>query len=342
MNLSTTYLGFRLPHPLIVGASPVTNDPDSVRRLEDAGAAAIVMRSLFEEQLVMEQMASMRDLDAHEDAHAEAQSYFPEPGRFTLGPEEYLEKLRRIKEAVAIPVLGSLNGYTPGGWLDFARQIEQAGADALELNVYHIATDPHESAHDVERRTLEMVASLSSQVSIPVSVKLSPFYTALVHFAGALAAAGADGLVIFNRFYEPDIDPEALAVSRTLKLSDSNTLRLRLRWLAILSEQVDASLAVTGGVHTGLDAIKAVMAGAHAVQMVSAVLRHGPNRVRQVHEEMTRWLEDHEYESLEQAQGSMNLGRSPEPQEYERANYCRYLAELGARQRRGLSSAHAG
>ncbi len=325
MNLSTTYIGLQLPHPLIAGASPLADDMDTVRKLEDAGAAAIVMRSLFEEQLVMEQMASLRHLDAHEDAHSEAQSYFPGPNRFSLGPEEYLDRLRQIKDAVRIPVFGSLNGYTPGGWLDFAKQMQDAGADALELNVYHITTDPDQSADAVEDQTVEMVKAVKAQISIPLAIKLSPFYSALAHFALRLDHAGADGIVIFNRFYEADIDPEELAVTRHLKLSDSGALLMRLRWLAILSEKIDASLAVTGGVHTGLDAIKAVMAGAHAVQMVSALLKHGPQHLERVHSEMAQWLEDHEYESLEQAQGSMNLIRCPEPQGYERANYVDIL-----------------
>jgi len=325
MNLSTTYMGLRLPHPLIAGASPLADDMDTVRKVEDAGAACIVMRSLFEEQLVMEQMASMRHLDAHEDAHSEAQSYFPGPNRFSLGPEEYLERLRRIKDAVRIPVFGSLNGYTPGGWLDFAKQMQDAGADALELNIYHITTDPDQSAGAVEDQTVEMVKEVKAQISIPLAIKLSPFYSALAHFARRLDHAGADGIVIFNRFYEADIDPEELAVTRHLKLSDSGALLMRLRWLAILSEKIDASLVVTGGVHTGLDAIKAVMAGAHAVQMVSALLKHGPQHLERVHSEMAQWLEDHEYESLEQAQGSMNLIRCPEPQGYERANYVDIL-----------------
>ncbi len=325
MNLSTSYMGLHLPHPLVAGASPLADDMDTVRKLEDAGAAAIVMRSLFEEQLVMEQMASIRHLDAHEEAHSEAQSYFPDPSRFSLGPEEYLERLRQIKDAVRVPVFASLNGYTPGGWLDFAKQMQEAGADALELNIYHITTDPEQSGEEVERQTLEMVKEVKAQITIPLAIKLSPFYSALAHFARRLAHAGADGLVIFNRFYEPDIDPEELAVERQLKLSDSGALLMRLRWLAILSEKIDASLAVTGGVHTGLDAIKAVMAGAHAAQMVSALLIHGPQHLEHVRSQMTQWLEDHEYESLEQAQGSMNLIRCPAPQDYERANYMDIL-----------------
>lgn len=325
MNLCTRYMGLELPHPLIAGASPLSDDLDAVRKLEDAGAAAIVMHSLFEEQLLMEQMASMRDHDAHEESHGEAQSYFPKMDRFSLGPDEYLERLRAIKQTVGIPVFGSLNGYTPGGWLEFAKQIESAGADALELNIYHITTDPDQSAAEVEAQTLRMVQGVRAQISIPLAVKLSPFYSALAHFARQLAQAGADGIVIFNRFYEPDIDPNELAVLRQLTLSDSSTLLMRLRWLAILSEKVDASLAVTGGVHTGLDAVKAVMAGAHAVQMVSALLRHGPGHIGRVRDELSSWLQEHEYDSLEQAQGSMNLLRAPEPHEYERANYVDIL-----------------
>jgi dihydroorotate dehydrogenase (fumarate) len=325
MDLSTTYLGLRLPHPLVPGASPMADDLDTARRLEDAGAAAIVIRSLFEEQIVAEQMAAFRHTEEHAGSFAEALSYFPDTNVFSLGPDEYLERIRLLKEALAVPVIASLNGTTRGGWLDFSARMQDAGADALELNVYYVATDPTEVSAQVEARVVEMLRAVKGALRIPVAVKLSPYYSALAHLAGEIDRAGADGLVLFNRFYQPDIDVEALEVERRLHLSDSSELPLRLRWLAILSGRIGASLAVTGGVHTALDAVKAVMCGAHAVQMVSALLMHGPGRLRDVREGMARWLEEHEYESLEQMQGSMSLLRCPDPTAYERTNYVELL-----------------
>jgi dihydroorotate dehydrogenase (fumarate) len=321
MDLSTTYLGFALPHPLMPGASPMVDDLDTVRRLEDAGAAAIVMHSLFEEQIVQEQVTTFAHAEAHADSFGEALSYFPSPDAFALGPDDYLEQVRRIKEAVRVPVIGSLNGVSLGGWLEYARLIEQAGADALELNVYMVAADPGESAQAIEDRTVEMVRTVRGGVRIPLAVKLSPFYTALAHFARRLDEAGPAGLVLFNRFYQPGIDVEALEVRRELHLSDSSELPLRLRWLAILSGHVQASLAVTGGVHTVADVIQAVMAGAHAVQFVSALLRGGPERLAALRRELAAWLEEHEYTSLRQMQGSMSLRSCPDPAAYERGNY---------------------
>lgn len=329
MDLSTSYLGLSLPHPLIPGASPLVDDLDTVRELEDAGAAALVMHSLFEEQLIMEQMAALRNVDAHAESFVEAASYFPSLERYRLGADEYLEQIQKIKEAVSIPLIGSLNGMSPGGWLEFARKIHQAGADALELNVYFLATDPEDSGPALEQQTIDMLRSVKQHVPIPVAVKLSPFYSALAHFARRLDQAGADGMVFFNRFYQPDINLEELEVERTLKLSDPSELPLRLRWLAIVSGRVDASLAVSGGVHSGIDALKAVMAGAHAVQMVSALLEKGPGHLATVRNEMTRWLEEHEYESLEQARGSMNLLKCPDPKAFERGNYMEILQGWG-------------
>jgi dihydroorotate dehydrogenase (fumarate) len=325
MDLSTKYLGLDLPHPFMPGSSPMVEDLDTVRRLEDGGAAAIVMNSLFEEQIVYEQLATAASLDGPADSFAEALSYFPDPDSLALGPEEYLEQLRRIREAVAIPVIGSLNGTTKGRWLDYAEQIEQAGAHALELNVYQLATDAEESGADLERRTVEVVEEVRQRIQIPIAVKLSPFYSALANFAKQLVAAGADGLVIFNRFYQADIDVEELEVERTLHLSDSSELLLRLRWLAVLSATVDTSLAVTGGVHSGLDAIKAVMTGADAVQLVSALFRRGPEYLTGIRRRVEEWLVEHEYESLDQMRGSMSLARCPDPAAYERANYMHIL-----------------
>jgi dihydroorotate dehydrogenase (fumarate) len=324
MNLTTTYLGFTLPHPLMPGASPLVDDLDMVRRLEDAGAAAIVMHSLFEEQIAAEEHAAGR-LAAHGDSFGEALSYLPASPPFALGPDRYLEQLRRIREAVAVPVIASLNGVTARGWLEYARLLEQAGAHALELNVYHVPTDAAETAAAVEARVLDVLRAVRAAVRLPLAVKVSPFYSALAHLAGELDALGADGLVLFNRFYQPDIDPEALEVVPALQLSDSSELRLRLRWLAILHGHVRPALAASGGVHTGLDALKAVMAGAHAVQMVSALLLHGPEHLAVVRAELARWLEEHEYDSLAQAQGSMSLQRCPDPAAFERANYLRVL-----------------
>ncbi len=325
MDLSTRYLGLELANPLMVGASPLVDEMDTVRKLEDAGCAAIVMHSLFEEQITREQLGTEMDMELHADSFAEALSYFPQPQEYRLGPEQYLEQVRRIKAAVKVPVIGSLNGTTPAGWLNYARLIEQAGADALELNVYYLATQAWETSDGVERRTLESIKTVKGSVKIPVSVKLSPFYSSLANFAKQLADAGADGLVLFNRFYQPDIDVEELEVVPSLQLSDSSELLLRLRWLAILSGHFKGSLACSGGVHSHLDAIKAVMAGADGVQLVSALLRRGPEYLATVREGMVRWMEEHEYASVEQMRASMSHNNSPNPQALERANYMRIL-----------------
>lgn len=325
MDLSTKYLGLKLEHPLMAGASPLVDDLGMVRRLEDAGVAAIVMHSLFEEQITREQISAHRIQDTPAESFAEALSYFPDPDDYVLGPDEYLEQVRRVKAAVGVPVIGSLNGVTDRGWLEYARLIEQAGADALELNVYALETDAEVSAERIEQRVLDMVQSVRRATRLPLAIKLSPFYTSLAHFTRRLGEAGADGIVLFNRFYQPDIDIEELEVAHRLRLSDSSELLLRLRWLAVLFNRNGASLAVTGGVHTGVDALKAVMAGASGVQMVSALLHHGPEHIATVREEMKNWLDEHEYHSLGQALGSMSLERCPDPGAYERGNYVRIL-----------------
>jgi dihydroorotate dehydrogenase (fumarate) len=329
MDLSTTYLGFDLPHPLMPGASPLAARLDSVRRLEDAGAPMVVMNSLFEEQIAREAMATAYSMETPKESYAEALTYFPEPDEFDLGPEEYLEHLARVKAAVSVPVVGSLNGTTSGGWLRFAQLIEEAGADALELNLYDVAGDPAETGADVERRALEVVATVKQTVTIPIAVKLSPYYSSLANLAHRLDELRVEGLVMFNRFYQPDIDVESLDVAPVVHLSDSSELLLRLRWLALLFGRVHASLAVTGGVHTPLDAVKAVMSGASAVQMVSALLRHGPGYLADVRAGLASWLEEHEYASLQQMLGSMSLQRTPNPGAYERANYARILQTWG-------------
>lgn len=324
MDLTTNYMGIELPHPLMPGASPLAYDLGSVKRLEDAGAAAIVMPSLFEEQVLREQLATHTSMVSHNEAFAEALDYFPRNEDFKLGPNEYLEKVTAIKSCTALPVIASLNGTTGGRWLEYAQMIEQAGADALELNVYYVAMDPHETGRVLEDRAVEMVKTIKETTKLPVAVKLSPFYTSMIHTAGRLVGAGADALVVFNRFYQPDIDIEELEVTR-VNLSDPSELLLRLRWLAILSCRVDASLAVTGGVHSVVDAVKALMAGADAVQMVSALLQHGPEHLLTVREDLERWLIDHEYDSLAQLRGSMNLENCPNPTAYERGNYVQIL-----------------
>jgi dihydroorotate dehydrogenase (fumarate) len=325
MDLRTTYLGLDLPHPFMPGASPLVDDLDMVKRLEDAGAAAIVMHSLFEEQITREQIATFLHTERHGESYAEALYYFPSPDRFALGPEEYLEHITRIKATVRCPVIASLNGTSLGGWLEYARAIEQAGANALELNVYAMPADFELSGQELEDRTVDMLREVKRSIRIPVAVKLSPFYTALPHFVRRLDQAGADGLVLFNRFYQPDIDPESLEATRHLYLSSSSELPLRLRWLAILSGHVRASLAVTGGVHGAVDAIKAVMSGAHAVQLVSCLLRGGPEYLKRIRDETTAWMLDHEYHSLAQMRGSMNFEACPDPTVYERANYMLML-----------------
>ena len=324
MDLTTTYLGLELPHPLMPGASPLVDDLGMVRRLEDAGAAAIVMHSLFEEQILVEQHEAFL-FESNAESHSEAVSYLPDPGMFALGPDEYLEQIQRIRSAVAVPVIASLNGTTLGGWVDFARLIEDAGASALELNLYAVPTDPGRDGAAVERDTLELVRTMKGRVKIPVAVKLSPFYTSVASIARGLEEAGADALVLFNRLFEPDIDVEALEVKRVLHLSDSSELPLRLRWLAILSAQRKLPLAISGGVHEVVDVVRALMAGATVVQVVSALLRNGPSRLLSLRAGLERWLVEREYTSVRQLRGSMNLKACPDPSAYQRANYIHLL-----------------
>jgi len=297
MDLSTRYLGLELAHPFMPGASPLTEDLQAVLRLEDAGASAIVMHSLFEEDII----------------------------RRDTTPDRYLQQLRCIRQRVDVPVIASLNGTTSEGWLQYARMIERAGADAIELNFYHVATDLDETADAVERRVVDIVAVLKESITIPLAVKLSPFYSSLPNLAKRLDRLGVNGLVLFNRFYQAEIDPAVLDVCPALTLSDSSELPLRLRWIAILHARVQASLAVSGGVHTGIDAVKAVLAGADAVQTVSALLRHGPRRLRQLREEFERWADRHEYDSISQMRGRVSLAHCSDPARFERGNYIRML-----------------
>lgn len=325
MDLSTKYLGLQLPHPFLLGASPLSDSVERCKRFADAGVAAIVLRSLFEEQIDQEALAHHAATWEHADANGEAMSYLPSADGCVFGPEEYLEHVRAVKRAVAVPVIASLNGYTHSGWVDYSKSLDEAGADALELNLYSVATDPGESGAELEDQACSIVAAVKANVRIPVAVKLSPFYTSLANFALRLEAAGADGFVLFNRFFEPDIDIEALEVRTHMELSDHRELLLRLRWLAILSGHLRSSLAVSGGVHGPRDAIKAVMCGAHAVQLVAALLKGGTGALTDLRAGVAAWLEDAGYASLQQMRGSMDSSRTPDPKAFERVNYMRLL-----------------
>ena len=324
MDLSTTYLGLSLRNPFMPGASPMGNDVGAVRQLEDFGAGAIVLRSLFEEQVVH---ADTGFLVGAPDrlALAEGVSFLPRPDPEALLPEEYLRQVARVKAAVSVPVIASLNGTTRGGWIRYAALIEQAGADALELNVYHALGERGRSGAEIEDETVALVRDVKASVGIPVAVKLSPFWSNLADLAARLDAVKVDGIILFNRFYQPDIDPEALQVRRVLSLSSTSELPLRLRWTALLSTQVRASLAVTGGVHHGKDAVKCLLAGAHAVQVVSALLLRGPGHLGAMIAETTRWMEENEWSSVSAMRGYMNLARCPDPAAYERVNYSLIL-----------------
>jgi dihydroorotate dehydrogenase (fumarate) len=325
MNLSTSYMGFELAHPLVPGASPMVDDLDLVRRLEDAGAPMIVMHSLFEEQIVAEEVAVTRAIEMGEESYAEALSYLPKPEHFELGPAEYLEQVKKVKDAVSVPVIGSINGVTEGGWLEYARLIQEAGADGLELNLFQIQSELRESGAAIERRQLSIVRAVKDSVQIPIAVKLSPFYSSVAHFANQLDQIGIEALVLFNRFYEPDIDVEHLEVIPVNLLSTPSELLLRLRWIGILSGRIKASLATTGGVHSATEAVKAIMVGAQAVQMVSALLKRGPQHLKNVRDELAEWLDGHGYESLRQMQGSMSQSRCSNGKAFERGNYVRIL-----------------
>jgi len=320
MDLSTTYLGMRLPHPLVVGAGPLGDDLDVAKALEDNGASLLVLRSLYEEEITGEQIDTFRNLEPFSGLSAEAHSFAPDP-LTPLGPDEYLEHLRLVKQALRIPVMASLNGITPGGWLSYAKALEEAGADGLELHIYHAASDMSASAADVERQALEVVREVKRSLRIPVAVKLAPLLTAFAHFARMLDGAGADGLVLFTRFHRIDIDVDELEVVRSLPLSDSSELPMRLRGAAALAGRIKASIGITGGVHSGLDVIKSTMAGAHATQLVSALLRHGPAHLRTVRRQVEEWMKEHEWDSLSEMRGNMSLERIPDPAAYERANF---------------------
>jgi dihydroorotate dehydrogenase (fumarate) len=326
VDLTTGYLGLKLRTPLVASSSPFCKDIGNILRLEDAGASAIVLHSLFEEQLQVESGELDRFLTENSDSYGEAVSYFPEMGAYNLGPEPYLNHIRKAKESVDVPVIGSLNGVSTGGWIRYAQMMEQAGADALELNIYYLPTDLEMTAQKVEEMYFDLVSHVKASVRVPVAVKLGPFFTALAHFATRLDAAGADGLVLFNRFYQPDFDLEALEVVPNLVLSDSHELRLRLHWAALLYNRIRPDLAITGGVHTAEDVVKGVMAGARCTMMTSALLRHGIPYLEKVEEDLIDWMEEHEYESIRQMRGSMSSQTVAEPAAFERANYMKVLS----------------
>lgn len=327
-DLSTTYLGLSLKNPLVASASPLSKKLDTVRRLEDAGTAAIVMYSLFEEQITHESQELDYYLERGSHSYAESLSYFPDLGHYNMGPEPYLEHLYRVKQAVNIPVIGSLNGISTGGWIDYARSIEEAGADALELNIYYLATDPDLSAAELEDVYVQLVKDVRAQVKIPLALKLSPFFTSLPHIARRFVAAGANGLVLFNRFYQPDFDLEELAVVPHLQLSASYDMRLPLRWIAILYGRVQTDFALTSGVHTAQDVLKAMMAGANVAMMASTLLENGVGRIMHILHDLQEWMLAHEYESIRQMRGSMSQQSVAAPAAFERANYMRALRDF--------------
>jgi len=322
-DLSTTYLGLKLRSPLVVSASPLSRDLDGIRRLEEAGASAVVLYSLFEEQLRQEEVDLNYHLTAGTESFAESLTYFPQASEFHTGPEGYLKHIRKAKAAVKIPVIASLNGSTLGGWTKFAAEIERAGADAIECNVYYIPTDPTVSAAHIEQTYLDILQAVKATVTIPVAIKLSPFFSNLSNMAHRLDEAGADALVLFNRFYQPDIDLEELEIRPNVLLSTPQALRLPLTWIGILHGRVKASLAATGGVHAAEDAVKLLMVGANVTMMCSSLIRHGIDHLRQVERELRDWMEAHEYESVAQMQGSMSQIKCSDPGAFERAQYMR-------------------
>jgi dihydroorotate dehydrogenase (fumarate) len=331
IDLSTTYLGLKLKNPLVASSSPMCADVGNVRRLEDAGAAAVVLHSLFEEQIEIESEELDRSIAATSDVSAESVTQLPEMTRRVMGPDAYLSHIARCKEAVKIPIVASLNGATRGGWLHFAKQMEQAGADALELNIYYIPVDPAVSGEAVERQYVELVQAVRAEVRVPVAVKLGPYFSSMANMAGKLDAAGASGLVLFNRFYQPDFDLEALEVVPNLILSNSHELLLRLNWIALLYGRVKADLALTGGVHSASDVLKAMMAGAKVAMLTSALLKRGITYLDTLATELLVWMGEHEYDSIRQMQGSMSRNAVPQPEAFERANYMKVLSSYAMR-----------
>ncbi len=326
VDLSTNYLGIELRNPLVASASPLTQKAETAQQLVKAGVSAIVMPSLFEEQILRESLKLDQDLTRGTEQFAEALTYFPEVGQYSIGPDTYLQNLSKIKKSVSVPVIGSLNGYTDGGWVEYAQKIQAAGADALELNLYYLATDPELTANELEDKYLQLVRNIRNKVQIPLAVKLSPFFTSLPNFSKHLAECGVNGIVLFNRFYQPDFDLEELEVVPHLILSNSNEVRLPLRWIALLYGKIPVDFALTSGVHTAEDMLKALMAGAKIAMITSAFLQEGSEFATMLLEDLQKWMEEHEYTSVKQMIGSMSQKAVADPAEFERANYMKVLA----------------
>jgi len=331
VDLSTSYLGLELKNPLVASASPLSKKIDTVRKLEEAGVSAIVMYSLFEEQIVHESLALDHYLNMGTESYAESTSYFPDLGQYNVGAEGYLEHLRKIKSSVSIPVIASLNGISTGGWIDYAQRLEQAGADAIELNMYDVPSEPVWTSQELEKRYVDLVRDIRTRIHVPLAVKLSPFFTSIPNVAMRLVQSGANGLVLFNRFIQPDLDIETLEVTPQLELSTSSELRLPLRWVAILSGKINADLALTGGVHTAADMVKSVMAGASVTMVTSEFLAHGIHRATEMLSDLEQWMVQYEYTSVKQLRGSMSQKNVREPNAFERANYMKALTSYDNR-----------
>jgi dihydroorotate dehydrogenase (fumarate) len=331
IDLSTTYLGLKLKNPLVASSSPMCEDVGNIRRLEDSGASAIVLQSLFEEQIEHESDELDRFIEAGAEVSSEATSHFPDLTHRVMGTDGYLAHIVKCKQAVQIPVIASLNGTTTGGWISYAKQMEQAGADALELNIYHIAVDADVTGEQVDRRYVDLVKAVKKEVRIPVAVKLGPYFSSLPNVAKQLDAAGADSLVLFNRFYQPDYDLEALEVVPNLILSNSHELLLRLHWIAVIYGTIQADLALTGGVHSATDVVKAMMAGARVAMMTSALLKRGISYLDTITTELLIWMGEHQYDSIKQMQGSMSRNAVPRKGAFERANYMKVLSSYAMR-----------
>lgn len=328
MDLTTSYLGLTLRTPLVASACPLWESLDNIKRAEDAGASALVLHSLFEEQITRQQHELFHHLEEGTESFSEARTYFPEADYYHVGPDGYLNHIRKAKAATNIPIIASLNGSSLGGWTDFARQIEQAGADALEMNIYHIPTDPNLDANAVEQGYVDLLKAVKAVVNIPVAIKMSPFFSNMAHMAKKLDDAGANALVMFNRFYQPDIDLEALEVRPNVLLSTPQALRLPLRWIAILYGRINADMAATSGIHSPQDAIKMLMVGANVTMMASAILRNGLEYFRPMEQGLLDWLTEHEYESVQQLRGSLSQINCPDESLYERAQYTRAVSTL--------------
>src|SRR5579862_835402 len=333
IDLSTTYMGLQLKNPIVASASPLCDSADKVRLLEDHGIAAVVLPSLFEEQLILDSESVDADLSRGAEAFLESSGFLPELADYNLGPDGYLELIRAAKKSVSIPVIASLNGVTPGGWVRYAREMEQAGADAIELNIYSLVTDPSRSAAEVEKDYCALVRKLRENLNIPIAIKLSHFFSAIANFASHIDTSGANALVLFNRFYQPDLDINQLEVVPILTLSHPSELLLRLHWTAVIYGRIGADIAITGGVHSAEDVLKSIMAGARVAMMTSALLQNGVEHLDTVLSGVVQWMEEHEYESTDQMRGSMSQRNVPDPAMFERANYMRVLSSYALRSR---------